>query len=243
MKYNKPPCEGCRSNRLRVIPEYSTCKEMRLCDLVDPGLLLLAYHLESVEEYKEAHNRLLRGMFELEMRRLEPWSTSESGFVEAILDAHRTLFAHALPHIAGRFRIDGEDVTFGGIGANKREGAAPGDIEAGVKSAFKLAMKADWTVERRSAAFLEKFFRVHPFLDGNGRVARFFVQKICRAEGKQIPLWHTEGKSRRKYLSALEYAHRHYLDKGEQALYYLEAWLRQQIVTADEGDPQAGLVE
>lgn len=73
-------------------------------------------------------------------------------------------------------------------------------------------------------------------MDGNGRIARFFVQKICRADNKYIPKWNTVGKSRRKYLAALEYAHRHYVDRGERALIYLEKWLVNQIVAVTEDD-------
>lgn len=239
-KCKRTVCSGCSTNRHQLLPVYPSCKKERLCELVDPGLLSFA-DLSSLEEYKQAHDKLLRGVSELETAQHEQLPGSGDDFVRAVLKAHHTLFAHALPEIAGRFRADWEHVTFGGDGPNRLDGLPSQDIEAGVKRSFALATMPGWTTERRAAAFLERFFRVHPFSDGNGRVARFFVQKICRVDRKEIPTWTTTGKSRRKYLYALEFAHRHYLERRELAYSHLERWLLGQIVTIDEDDDPTGL--
>lgn len=157
--HRNPSCVGCLNYRQQVVPEYRSCKQQRLCDLIDPGLLSFAY-VESLEAYEKVHDELLRGVRELEMRQREPMPSSEAEFVRAVLDAHRILFGYALPHTAGRFRGDTEEVTFGGEGGNKREGALSEDIERGVENSFKLATshKPDWNTERRAAAFMVTFF-------------------------------------------------------------------------------------
>jgi fido (protein-threonine AMPylation protein) len=239
-KCKRTICSGCSTNRHQLVPVYPSCKKERLCELVDPGLLSFAY-LDSLEDYKQAHDRLLRGVSELETAQHELLPGSDDDFVWAVLKAHRTLFTYALPHIAGRFRHDWENVSFGGHGPNMLDGVPSQDIEEGVRRSFKLATMPGWTTERRAASFLERFFRVHPFSDGNGRIARFFVQKICRMDRKVIPTWTTTGKSRRKYLYALEFAHRHYNDRREQALIFLERWLLGHMVTIDEDNDPTGL--
>lgn len=233
-KPRKSPCGACRANRLRVAPEYASCKKKRLCDIVDPGLLLF-HGAYSLDAYREAQDMLLRGVRALEAKQQEPLPESENDFVRAVRDAHRSLFIHVLPKIAGEFRSEMDDVTFGGDGRNKREGFPHDEVEAGVRASFRLARQAAGTPARKCAAFLEMFFRVHPFLDGNGRIGRFFVQKIGRANGKVIRQWASSGRSRRRYVTALEYAH-HWHHQGVDGLTYLERWISRQMEDADDGD-------
>lgn len=58
--------------------------------------------------------------------------------------------------------------------------------------------------------FLEEFFMIHPFHDGNGRVARLYLRIMASSTGLfYFDVLPEDAKSRRKYTQALAFAHRH----------------------------------
>lgn len=238
-QFRVPPCgDSCRWLRLQLTPPYQTCKQERLCDLVDPGLLAWSVDANSLDEYRACQQRLLAGMHALEQRQQSPLPTAEDEFVRELLDAHGVLFREAVPQFAGRFRGKHDHVKYGGAGRHGRDGWADADIDRGVRLAFRVAA-SKLPALRRAATFLELFFRVHPFSDGNGRLGRFYVQKIVRTERLAIRRWNTSGQWRRRYISALEYAHRFH-EKPDVGLVYLERWLRSHIVATEDDEEEGG---
>lgn len=88
-------------------------------------------------------------------------------------------------------------------------------------------------VTRNLAIFLEWFFRIHPFVDGNGRIGRLMIGLAAKTSGQYFltkfedaPAW------RRRYIKALEYAHKHapgstHPDRRADVRYYcyLAQWI------------------
>lgn len=137
-----------------------------------------------------------------------------SSFVEYATLLHFYIFSKGERHIAGRFRKSGEDAHFGGEGNHALMGADPSEIESGLREAWAFLRTCDprsqpkWTVATHLAEFLERFFRVHPFVDGNGRVGRLILVATVAQSGRWKLEFPKGSKNRRKYLCALQQAHR-----------------------------------
>jgi fido (protein-threonine AMPylation protein) len=227
-----------------VEPEYPTCKIARLCDLVDVGLLRFHLNCSSLQEYVDAHELLLRGAREMQLLKAHPFPSNAEAFVEAVLEAHRCLFRHVFPLTAGRFRepaaSDFDVTVFGGDRKHQRQGWDPEHIQEGVEHAFSYATSNALTPVGRSAAFLAHFLRVHPFTDGNGRIGRLFVERICSDAGIVLGPWSNDGKGRRRYIRALETAHACHTHHGHASNAKLAAWIQTHVVgsfTPDDEDP------
>ena len=116
--------------------------------------------------------------------------------------------------INGEFRSSTHDgsgsVYFGG---QKRQelrsrftGSKPENIENNLEEAFTylLDFESDTPVDD-ALRFYQKFVFTHPFYDGNGRVARLFVNLYLLAYGKFIDWKNLQDKG--KFLSKLNYYH------------------------------------
>jgi fido (protein-threonine AMPylation protein) len=137
-------------------------------------------------------------------------------FLNLLKQLHSAIFGAAVPSIAGRFRELGETAMFGGVATHKLTGTTPQFIERELIKAHRLLVArgiATQDVDQTAttmAIFLEEFFRIHPFCDGNGRLGRLIIQFACESSGLYyMERFNTVGKSRRRYLRALEYAHKH----------------------------------
>ena len=82
-------------------------------------------------------------------------------------------------------------------------------------------------------------FRAHPFLDGNGRVARLLMRVYIQRSGRfQALAFQNQGKSGRKYVGALRYARK--LMREDAAAQkrdpyrYLAAWVRMHMTEVEE---------
>jgi hypothetical protein len=183
---------------------------------------------ETLDQYKRraqaielAHTRLLNGG--LQRKGCFPTSGHQLGVVAR--QVHLELFSEGDPRIAGLFRTG---ACVFGRGRNVVEGSAPGDIEQQLAS-FPLRPVPTANcraVAQWGAAFLHRFFAIHPFQDGNGRVARllmmwaiqetgtFEVSSFDQIESRSTSRSQPSGRcGRRKrqlrYVEALEFAHRH----------------------------------
>lgn len=176
------------------------------------------YALDALEEA----NRVARTRFDAMDNELVPLiskmaqTSPEFGIKEYISfcrSFHSIIFKDIIS-INGEFRSSDHDgsgsVYFGG---QKRQelrsrftGSNPENIEADLKEAFKhlLDFESDTPVDD-ALRFYQKFVFTHPFYDGNGRVARLFVNLYLLAYGKFIDWKNLQDKG--KFLSKLNYYH------------------------------------
>lgn len=196
-----------------------SCKRKRLCDTFDVALVDTIPG-RSIGEYRELHREIVEGAVRARfVAESASYPASDGEFIALLQRLHLELFG-AIPSIAGRFRRAGEDVWFGGERAHRIRGADAQNIEPALRDIFQkcsdgraaLASSDPLIAARVIADFFERFFRVHPFTDGNGRIARAFAGIALRDGGSWSFTQASDrvaGKMRRRYVKALEYAHRY----------------------------------
>ncbi|WGL60037.1 Fic family protein [Pigmentibacter sp. JX0631] len=141
--------------------------------------------------------------------------TNSNEFVNLILNINQEIFKNVKMKKLGRFRILHEDVAVDGDGiANKHSflGVKSEEITSNLKSVWdKLFVNSDFNnkshLEILCSKFLVHFFAIHPFNDGNGRTARYFLD-ILFSKGKYQIEFPSTGKRRRQYIKGLRTAHR-----------------------------------
>lgn len=141
---------------------------------------------------------------------------SFSEFISTITSLHEALFENAEPVSAGKLRDS--DVWFG-IGRDQVCGAYPPEILDYLNELFDQFYPSQFVLCDRKqiagwrARFVERFFMIHPFHDGNGRVARFMLYLGVKNSNRfRIDFgrnWRISGKEQRRYCKVLAYAHRH----------------------------------
>ena len=96
----------------------------------------------------------------------------------------------------------------------------PEDIERRLKRCLEIANGGN--VDSRNAAdFCHQFLMVHPFVNGNGRMARLLLCWVVRKDGHPFPVSIGHGKSGRKHwIRALTHRDKHLSEDG---LNWLEA--------------------
>jgi fido (protein-threonine AMPylation protein) len=176
----------------------------------------------SIDEVEEA-NRITRTRFDALDNQLIPYfantlvkgegETSIDGYIGFCKSFHTLIFKEIIS-INGEFRSSDHDgsgsVYFGG---QKRQelkprftGSKPENIENDLRDAFKFLMdlESDTPVDN-ALRFYQKFVFTHPFYDGNGRIARLFVNLYLLAYGKFIDWKNLQNKG--KFLNKLNYYH------------------------------------
>lgn len=199
---------------------WETCKPWRgsqpLCERFDPDIVE-HLHDKSITSCERVHDMIRNGLAAASIHvDAYPFPASVEDFQDAICALHEMIFAEGLPQIAGRYRQPGEEIEFGGEGAHRICGVAPELIADRVDALYVRILAPEHfrgdgrQVADACAFFLEEFFRIHPFKDGNGRVGRLIIRWACIAWSRyRFKSFATTPRRRRAYRKALEYAHRY----------------------------------
>lgn len=207
-------CGGCKHNRGLPNPAYRSCKSTRLCSIVSVAALM-RHRGKPLDWYRTLDDGIAMGHVALsEFVTQSAFPMTGTEFMQLIRLGHRRLFA-VEREIAGRFRQPGETVQFG-TGSYLWSGAPIDQIERQLGDLWcAVTNQICGTVDKCRAVqvaafFLERFFLIHPFVDGNGRVGRAVAGMIVRRCGafdigsKAMRLG---ARQRRRYGKALNYAH------------------------------------
>lgn len=169
-------------------------------------------HIEIAKGIQDGHAVALA---EVNLYRSAMPDTPED-MIAFMLALHGKIFSRSQLSFAGRIRQEGDPPVRFGTGKNERDGAPPTrivpelhDLYREVIACADLPAIVDASkLARRCAMFLEHFFRIHPFHDGNGRVARLMVRMMANKTRRFVIEAIPDDKSSRdQYVTALEYAH------------------------------------
>jgi fido (protein-threonine AMPylation protein) len=141
--------------------------------------------------------------------------------LKVLLDIHKTFQIEANPHIAGRFRKMGEDIKKLacmtpplGIAVQQemytfwsefdRRIATTPSITKGKKIISKTTRRRQNELVINLAAWTQyQIARIHPFCEGNGRMARLMTNVLLRRFNLLPSDIKYEGENKQKYLQAL----------------------------------------
>lgn len=171
---------------------------------------------------QELKEREAAGLWQAQALAKEIGESSEKITLEVILRIHKVFFQHAVPNIAGRFRKPGEDIKKlkyivpppGSAIQTKmyefwrefdnRLSLIPAMPRSGGKKTLKKMLEqhndavinlATWTQHQMAA--------IHPFCEGNGRMARLMTNLVLYRHKLQPTDIKYEGENKSAYLDAL----------------------------------------
>lgn len=123
--------------------------------------------------------------------------------VETILLLHQMLLGAIDDEIAGRLRQPGEYVRVG-----THVAPAPEQVALLLNDLlFSFDANDDWYFIDNIAYFHVEFERIHPFLDGNGRIGRVLINQQLREAGYPPIIIRNKGKHTEYYPRFDEYQH------------------------------------
>ncbi len=145
-----------------------------------------------LSDIREAENHFKVFMKMLETKRIN---------LQTVMVWHYEIFKETKPDIAGKVRNYGVKIS-----KSKFVPPAPVELNALLKNFFRWLdknMNKYTAIDLAGLAYL-KFVTIHPFGDGNGRIARLIINWILYR--KNYPMFIIEYKNRSRYYSALEKA-------------------------------------
>lgn len=234
------PCASCK--KVRAETGSSKCKYERACSQFDPRLIELT-GVKDLEELERMGQKIALGHVRASSLCVSsPLPEDADAFLNWLLDAHHLIFAEGVPAIAGHFRKGTERVFYGGERQHRREGVAAFKIDAELRKLYQRHQERSsrMPLAQVMAYFLEEFFRVHPFIDGNGRVGRLFLMLLAEHAGFAFTP-KTNSRDRQRYVKALQYAHARCDPVSERAevknpVHPLERWIEKGLIRVEEED-------
>lgn len=171
---------------------------------------LIPKHIESIHDLDLHEQRNIQNG----LNWLKKHSQSDPLTVEFVLKLHQHLFGDVW-NWAGTYRR-----------TEKNIGIDPFQIPSEL---YKLLDNTHFWISASTypwyeilARFHHRFVQIHPFVNGNGRVARILVEHLCLKHGNPIPNWRSDiqepDKRRKLYLDALRRADLHHFDLLTQFL-------------------------
>jgi fido (protein-threonine AMPylation protein) len=245
IRYEYCNLDDCNRNA-RYLEGYFDCRKQTepLCQIIDVRLAHIQFEetrcAVSLEKLKEMSRLVQTGLMNVNDRLAFGTLTlpeTSRDFLHFLRDVHARIFSSTGLKFAGKFRQIGEPKVFVGHNIHQIEGLEPEKIEDALSSLFDSVVnvpdysKVDRkTLLRHAARFLEGFFRIHPFHDGNGRVGRLTIRLMAQTTDRfMFKSFPDDKRARDRYVKSLEYAHQHV---GNTDIYLkkdpfrpLESWL------------------
>lgn len=119
---------------------------------------------------------------------------------EMVLNAHETLLTNIYDDCAGRYRRGKEHVRVGSHIA-----PAPEEVPKLMDELFEAYTNEKEHILQRIIAFHLEFERIHPFLDGNGRTGRAFLNYQLKFHGYPPVIVPNKGKHSHYYPCFIDY--------------------------------------
>ena len=117
------------------------------------------------------------------------------------------------------------------------KGAPPTDIPNEMDGAFRLLSRNDRDPVRTSIQFYQRFVRIHPYYDANGRIARLLVSVYLLHHDYYVKWRELEQQKKNEFLKKLNACH---LREGsasyEQYFEYLHSFWREFVIARKELD-------
>ena len=120
--------------------------------------------------------------------------------------------------------------------SNEFEGVRTEQIAAEIEFAWSETMirlhaaSSSSDVAAALAYLMVQLFRIHAFRDGNGRTTRLIIQALAKTKQLRLQRFSTTPKERRRYRSALLYAHRHRRERHDGIPSDKDCWLVREYI-------------
>ena len=180
----------------------------------DPSVTVNFVYRESWQRFNAIENEYNQIAKISELTKLDEREERIRIFKALPLSLHRYMY-DGLFTFAGKFRSeddpDGGKVHFGPQKAHQYEpefkGDSPNEIESGIMEAVSHLFDASVTDPVEAGTlFYQKFINVHPFYDGNGRIARLLSNIFLFEFGWNINWSEFDNKS--KFIRLLNWCHK-----------------------------------